>query len=129
MNDIFVFDASALLALLYKEPGHEMVSTCLGGRSRLSAVNLAEIVGKTQPFGLSADQLLSYLHLLGLQIIDFSQDLAIQVGAMRATSQFSGLSLGDLACLALGKQLECPVITADRAWKHTDFGVEIILIH
>ncbi|CAM4427718.1 type II toxin-antitoxin system VapC family toxin [Paenibacillus alkaliterrae] len=128
MNDVLVFDASAILALLYQEPGHEVVSKYLNTHSGLSAVNLAEIIGKTQPTGLAPNQLLSYLQLLGVQIFDLNQDLAIQIGIMRMSAKPYGLSLGDLACMALGKQLACPVITADRAWKETDYGVEIILI-
>ena len=42
----------------------------------------------------------------------------------------SGLSLGDRFCLALAKRLDCPALTADRAWLPVadDAGVRIELI-
>ncbi|CAM3996018.1 PIN domain-containing protein [Paenibacillus alkaliterrae] len=123
-----VLDASALLALLYKEPGHDAVSQHMHNLTVLSAVNLAEVIGKTQHIGLSSDQLMPLLQLLGIQVFDLNASLAVQIGLMRAVAKPFGLSLGDLACLTLGKHLACPVLTADRAWIETDFGVEIILI-
>ncbi len=39
-----------------------------------------------------------------------------------------GLSLGDRACLALGRRKALPVPTTDRAWQGLDVGVEIRVI-
>ncbi len=42
-----------------------------------------------------------------------------------------GLSLGDRACLALGKTQDIPVITADHIWQKLELdklGIKIILI-
>ncbi len=36
----------------------------------------------------------------------------------------AGLSLGERACLALGR----PLVTADRVWGNLDVGVEVIVI-
>ena len=37
------------------------------------------------------------------------------------------LSLGDMACLAVGRYLQLPVLTNDRNWRTIDFGVAIHL--
>lgn len=46
-----VLDASAVLALIHSEPGHEIVAAQLNG-SVLGAANLAEIVGKLVDAGV-----------------------------------------------------------------------------
>jgi PIN domain nuclease of toxin-antitoxin system len=40
----------------------------------------------------------------------------------------AGLSVGDRACLGLAKELDLPVVTADRMWASLDLGIEIELI-
>jgi PIN domain nuclease of toxin-antitoxin system len=34
-----------------------------------------------------------------------------------------GLSLGDRACLALGRRLKLPVLTADQIWKKVELEI------
>ena len=43
-----VLDASAVLASIYRETGHEQVADILGG-AVVSTVNWAEVVAKTRP--------------------------------------------------------------------------------
>jgi PIN domain nuclease of toxin-antitoxin system len=47
---------------------------------------------------------------------------------LRPPTKHKGLSLADRACLALGQQLNLPVITADRVWKELDLEVEVRLV-
>jgi len=51
------------------------------------------------------------------QIIDFTPALALASGLLRPATKTLGLSLGDRVCLALAQDLDCPVLTADRAWE------------
>ena len=44
------------------------------------------------------------------------------------TNLGAGLSLGDRACLALGKRLNLPVLTADKVWTSLSLGITINLI-
>ena len=50
---------------------------------------------------------------------------AAQVAELRRSDHGLLLSLGDRCCLALGRRLEVPVLTADRAWSAVDAGVEV----
>jgi PIN domain nuclease of toxin-antitoxin system len=47
---------------------------------------------------------------------------------MREQTRKAGLSLGDKACLALGKATGYPILSADRAWAELGLGLEIQLI-
>lgn len=126
-NVAIILDASAVLALLHREPGHQVVTQYLA-HSAISTVNLAEVIGKQQEIGMPSAQLVAHLKLLGVAFIDLDAALAAEIGQMRSSAKRYGLSLGDLACLALGKHRGCPVLTADRLWSQTDYGVEVILI-
>ncbi|HWF62573.1 MAG TPA: type II toxin-antitoxin system VapC family toxin [Nitrospira sp.] len=65
---------------------------------------------------------------LGITVISFDEPLAFSTGFLRATTSDYGLSLGDRACLALGKHLHRPVLTADRMWSTLKLDVTIQLI-
>lgn len=56
--------------------------------------------------------------------------MAVEVGLMRPLTDRAGLSLGDRFCLALGRRLRAPVLTADRQWAliADDVGVKVELI-
>jgi ribonuclease VapC len=51
----YVLDASALLALVHGEPGAERVRAALG-QAVISAINLAEVVGRLASTALTADR-------------------------------------------------------------------------
>src|SRR5690606_33423330 len=94
----------------------------------ISTVNLSEVLVKQQEIGVPHEATISYLQLMGVHSIDFTTELAILAGLLRIDTKQSGLSFGDRACLALGKKLGCPVLTADRSWASLDIGVEVVLI-
>ena len=123
----FVLDSSALLAWIWNEPGAERLRPVLSG-SRLSAVNLAEVVQKLSDRAMSPDTILRLVDNLALTVEPMERADAIQAGLWRDATRSSGLSLGDRVCLALGKRLGSPVYTADRAWAELDLGVEVVLI-
>lgn len=127
METEFVMDSSAVLALVYQEPGQEHVSAALPG-ARISSVNLTEVISKLLDRGLSLDQVDDQMTDLSLVVIDFDRDLAIQAGVLRSATRPRGLSLGDRACLALAMREKLPVMTADKAWCDLDLPVEVVLI-
>lgn len=120
-----VLDASALLALLFKEPGGEKVVARLPG-SMLSAVNLSEVVAKAVDLGMTLEESRTVTAGLPCRVVPFDGEQAYLAGALRPATRTFGFSLGDRACLALGLKSGCPVVTADRRWGECDVGVEII---
>lgn len=119
-----MLDASALLAMLNSEPGHEEVARVVP-EAAVSAVNLSEVVSKLAENGMPGEEIEEALEGLALEIHDFGRELAFQTGLLRPATRSRGLSLGDRACLALGKQLHLPVLTTDRAWESLELGVEV----
>ena len=125
-----VLDTSAVLAVLFQEPGQEMVKAALGGGSAISAANLAEAMARLVKDGMPADQAERALSGLPMTLHELDYDLAIQAGAMFARTRAFGLSLGDHACLALAARERLPAMTADRIWAQAGplVGVEVRLI-
>ena len=120
MADV-VLDASAVLALLNREPGGERVEPYLG-EGVISAVNAAEVLSKLVDAGLTPSESKESLSLLGLTILGFELRDAEAVAALRTPTKSKGLSLGDRACLALGLRLDVVVVTAERSWAGLKIG-------
>ncbi len=120
-----VLDASALLALLQREPGGENVS--LQG-AVMNSVNFAEVVQKTARRGKPTDTLLPELTLLGLSVSAFSPEEGVVAGELYPKTQAQGLSLGDRACLATALAQGGVAVTADRNWQSAEHGVQIRVI-
>ena len=110
-----VLDASALLALLQKEPGAETIETLLE-EAVISSVNWSEVVQKSLDRGVELDNLREDLEALGLNIAPFDVEDAEIAAALRRGTAELGLSLADRACLALASRLSIPALTTDSAW-------------
>ncbi len=123
MNEA-ILDASALLVLLNDEPGSKAVAESLPGAA-VSAVNLSEVVAKLADRGMPLESIRSALDGLGLEVHPFGAESAFAAGNLRPATKSLGLSLGDRACLALGKSLSRTVLTADRRWKSLALGVKV----
>ncbi len=122
-----VYDSSALLALIWREAGHEVADMHLGGGA-ISAVNLAEVYTKSAERGVDLDDMEDLVTSFNLSIVPFDERQALASGRLRAATRQFGLSLGDRACLALAQIYDAPVVTGDRIWQKLDLGVEIIAI-
>lgn len=124
---MMVLDASALLTLLFKETGHEKVSSVLD-ESAVSTVNLSEVLGRFARDGHSSLQVLSLLEATPIEWVTFDSHHAVLAADLLPRTRHLGLSLGDRACLALASTLGVPAMTADRTWAELDLGVEVQLI-
>ena len=124
-----VLDASALLALLRAEPGHERVQAVLADAA-MTAVNLGEVVGHLARNGGAEADIRHILEPLPFELIPFGEDLAYIAGLLLPATRPAGLSFGDRACLALARKLCVKSLTADRAWPSVapSIGVEVELI-
>ena len=126
MNSV-VLDASALLALVFDEPGAKKVGQHLP-QSRISTVNLSEVAAKATERGMSLEAITAALDPLPFAVIPFDAEAAYLTASLRPQTRALGLSLGDRACLATGIKLGMPVMTADRQWAKADLDIEVIVV-
>jgi len=123
-----VFDSSALIALLAKEKGYELVKNHMRD-AIISTVKIAEVYKyciETQKIPLNETR--KIIKLLGIKIIDFDDDqAAINADLVSKTKKY-GLSLGDRACIALAIIGNHSIITCDKIWQEVDIGVELIMV-
>ena len=122
-----VLDSSALLALLYFEPGHERVAE-LAPDAWMSTVNLAEVLARLARDHRPLDVALGEIDGFGIRWAGFDRAQAIEAAALAPHTIPFGLSLGDRACLALARLRGVPAVTADRAWARIELGVPIEVI-
>jgi len=122
-----VWDASAVLAYLRREPGVEALEARLKAEDYpwISAVNLAEIWSWLSERGMPQTILAAALDELALEVVAFDEAQAMTSGILRTATRALGLSLGDRACLALAMERGAKVLTADRTWAPLDLGVSI----
>jgi ribonuclease VapC len=122
-----VLDASAVLALLFREAGHEAVEEALDAAC-ISTVNVAEVLTRFTRDGHDAGAVLERLAASVLSIVPFTERHAAIAAELAPQVRTWGLSLGDRACLALARAQAAPAMTADQAWAALDVGVQIRLI-
>ena len=122
-----VLDASALLAFLFREPGHERVEEVIEDCC-LSSVNLAEVLGRFARDGHDPLAAARRIRAGPIEIVPFVENHAVLAAALLPAALPLGLSLGDRACLALAIEREAPAHTADQAWAALDVPVPIVQI-
>jgi len=126
---LIVLDASALLALLQREPGWPAVAgQVLDEDTTISAVNYAEVLQKAGRAGVVTEAVDQELETLGITVSPFNR-----LDARLASSFYrhrSGLSLADRVCLALARSTGSAAYTADRAWQTwaPELGVQVVFI-
>lgn len=94
----------------------------------MSAVNLSEVVAKLSDVGMAEAEIREIIEPLGVEVVAFDEATAFVAGLLRRESRRAGLSLGDRACLALGRARKLPVLTADIAWSTVDLDPEVELV-
>ncbi len=120
-----ILDASALLALLKREPGSDQVAQALADGAVICAVNLSEVVAKLADGGMPELFIHRTLDALDVEVVAFETQLAYQAGLLRSSTRQFGLSLGDRSCLALAVSRSLPVLTTDQAWLQLAIGVTV----
>ncbi len=122
-----VLDASAVLAYLHREAGHERIEPLME-EGVISAVNLSEVASKLAERGAREDSIRDILGELGLSAVPFDETLAYRAASLRRSTQALGLSLGDRACLATAALLGVRAVTADRAWEKLKLPVKVVVV-
>jgi PIN domain nuclease of toxin-antitoxin system len=121
-----VLDASAVLALLRREPGEDVVAPLMG-RAAWSAVNLCEVAGKLTDLGMPASDVMEALDALSLAVHEFDPEMGFAAAELRRTVPRS-LSVGDRACLALARRLRLPAVTAEREWTRLEIADLVVTV-
>jgi PIN domain nuclease of toxin-antitoxin system len=131
----FVLDASGLLAYLHDEEGAAEVADALGKTATMSAANLAEALSKLAERGANTRDVVGELEERGvlgglIEVEPLTVEDAVVIAELIALTRERGLGLGERACLALGRRLGLPVMTADRAWAEVEeaVGVQVYAI-
>lgn len=121
-----VLDASAVLALLYAEPGADAVADHVaGGTAVIGTVNLAEVATILTRHGHDPVAVLTALRAQ-VQIAAFTDADALTTAQLYPHVSGKGLSLGDRACLALAQRLDAPAVTAEHVWAELHLNITII---
>jgi len=122
-----VLDASALIAFLRKEPGAEKVAAVLP-RSCISAVNLAETLGKMAEHGKPLEETCYQVERLRIPVVPFDEEQARIAASMWKPTRGIDMALGDRACLTLALKTSLPAFTTEGAWSKCDLGVQVVKI-
>lgn len=126
-DDRRVLDASALLCILFREPGAEQAEARLS-KALVSAANLHEVLSKLVDRGVSIEEARAMLDDLDIEIVPVDAEQAALGGALRAATRPFGLSLGDRTCLALAQAMQATAVSTDRAWSRLEIGVPIEVV-
>jgi len=115
VNEGRLLDASALLALIFREPGFEEVAAACP--AAISAANLSEVIAKLVDRGVPPAEAVA-VHLdADLDVIPISEDVALRAGILGNVTRRFGLSLGDRLCLATAQLNGFEALTTDAAWE------------
>jgi ribonuclease VapC len=124
---MIALDASALLAFMFREPGHEHVAQYIDDCC-LSTVNLSEVIARFVRDGHDAQAVLWQITTTRIEIVPFSTPQAALTADLQPQTKPFGLSLADRACLALALDRQIPALTADRVWQEVPVEIEIMTI-
>jgi len=121
---VIALDASALLAFLLRERGHERVRELLS-EACVSTVNFSEVLARFARAGQDVVIVAEKLLAAPIEVVAFSTQQAALAAALVRETQAEGLSLGDRACLALARERGVRVVTADKSWRRLKLPIEI----
>ena len=111
-----MLDASAILAVVFREPGAEFVISIFS-RAAVSAVNFAEVITILGKESSDPARIPHILRLFELPFLAWDESAAID-SLKFAHLANKGFSLGDRACITEAmRRKKTKMATADRAWK------------
>ena len=122
-----VFDASAVLAILNRERGHETAAKDLY-QATISAVNYGEVLKKSAERGGSIVHVRAILAQQRLDVVPFDLEHAVKAAEIWHECKPFGLSFADRACVSLGMMLNLPVVTAEENMAKPELSVSVELI-
>lgn len=122
-----VVDASALLALLFDEPGAQAVAEVIAEGATASTVNLAEVATVLASNHRDANRVLEAVRAQ-VELAPFTAADALAFAALYPQVYGRSTPLGDRACLALAQRLDAPAVTAGHLWIGLSLDIAVQLI-
>lgn len=126
---VAILDASALLAWLFQERGHEAISK-LAGKCAIASANMTEVLYRAAQEGYEDDLGDLYANLVsgGFAVVDNPPEDAIVAAQLIATSRSKGghLSLGDGLGIAAAARLGLPIVGGDQEWEPLELPTKVI---
>lgn len=122
-----VLDASATLAVLFEEPGADVVLASSRG-AIISAVNLDEVLHKCERRNIPAVDAEGILAKLLITVVPFDHVQARASARLHPDLHRRGISFADRACLALAEVAGGTILSADSDWTELDLPIDIRLI-
>ena len=122
-----VFDASALLAILFDERGSDVAIESARGAS-ISAVNMIEVLEKFAVKWGDMVTAIDAVRRLEMTVEPFDSRQARIAAELKPGFVGKNISLADRACMALALDRRLPIITADQAWADLEIGIDIRMI-
>jgi ribonuclease VapC len=124
-----VLDSSAVLAMVYSEPGGAKVRAAIISplySVSISAVNWCEVLTKLSQKSpiMTAEKLTAMLPRV--EVVPFG--LAEAEQSARLAKSCPSVSLGDRACLALASSLNSTAWTTDKAWAKLPTGAKLKML-
>ena len=119
-------DASALVAIVLKERGHEvLMKIIMAGLATITPTGLAEALTVCRRNGhkQSREDLSNSLLDIGLTVEPIIADDAVEIAFLLAksdempTRKVGSLSLGDATCLAVAYRLDATAVMSDNTWE------------
>jgi PIN domain nuclease of toxin-antitoxin system len=123
----FIFDASAILAIAFKEPGADNALARMSAAA-VSTVNYSEACAKLIDKGFASEEAFHWLETLRLDVVIFDRNDAARAASLRSATKHKRFSFADRACLALAIARNATAVTTDRAWKTIELGCSVELI-
>ncbi len=133
---VAVLDASAILAVLFRERGSETVLKVIEAGAVTTPTGLAEALTVAQRLGhrRSRSDLVDDLTELGLDVEPLLAQDAAEMAHLLITAsvasqsqpKLGSLSLGDAACLSVATRLGLPVVVSDGTWEALDLRVKVL---
>jgi ribonuclease VapC len=124
-----VLDSSAVLAMVYGEPGGEKVRAAIVSplyAVSISAVNWCEVLTKLgQKSSIMTAGMLEAI-LPGVEVSPFGKEEAAQAATLAKTCP--SISLGDRACLVLASFLDATAWTTDKIWTQMPVGAKLEML-
>lgn len=133
-----LLDASALLALILREPGWKVIDAIAEmGLALTTPIALAETleICRQKQTGISRDEIRTLLGLKNIQVVSVIEEDAVEAGYIykkAAEHNAKGkrqiqVSLADVMLLAVGKRLDALVVFSDHEWELIDLpGIRIL---